>query len=146
MRIDTLVTQEGFEGIFLWESWGHGDVFILLLFLSSRLGSTVRLSRLPGRILLLFVTLGDGRQFAFVSILFSCLLRLLHLLEPVRSHADKTTWMIPVFAASTCFSCSETKTLEHCTLLLERIIVALATAEPIAEVVIVLVVHIGLLG
>lgn len=54
--------------------------------------------------------------------------------------------MIPVFAASTCFSSSQAKTLEHCALLLERIIVALAAAESIAEVVIVLVVHIGLLG
>jgi hypothetical protein len=54
--------------------------------------------------------------------------------------------MIPIFAASASLSCAQTETLEHCALLLEWIVIAVAAAEPIAEVVVVLVVHIGFFG
>ena len=51
--------------------------------------------------------------------------------------------MPPVLTTSSGIMGSETKTLEHCTLLLKRVIVALTAAEAIAKVVVVFVVAIG---
>ena len=54
--------------------------------------------------------------------------------------------MVPVLATPTRLRRSETQTLEHCSLLLEGIIVALASAEAVLEILVVLVVRVGLLG
>lgn len=54
--------------------------------------------------------------------------------------------MIPVLATATGLDSTKTKALEHGTLLLERVVVTFTSAESIAEVVVVLVIHIRLLG
>lgn len=54
--------------------------------------------------------------------------------------------MEPVLAAATGLSGTQSKALEHGALLLEGIVIALAAAKPVLEVLVVLVVGIGFFG
>lgn len=54
--------------------------------------------------------------------------------------------MIPVLSTASSLLSSEPKALEHGSLLLERVIIALAAAETVLEIVVVLVIGIRLFG
>lgn len=59
---------------------------------------------------------------------------------------DQTARVIPVLATATRIYIAETKTLEHGSLLLVRVVVDSARAEAVAEVLIVFVAGVGGLG
>lgn len=54
--------------------------------------------------------------------------------------------MVPILATAACFLSSEAQTLEHGAFLLERIIITVAAAEPVAKVLAVSVIRLGLLA
>lgn len=54
--------------------------------------------------------------------------------------------MIPILTTTTALGRPQPEALEHGTFLLERVIVALATAEPVLEVLVIPVVRVGLFG